>query len=285
MGSPSGDGGSGDQAAEQARIRSEQDKAIAELNALFGVDSSGGSPSYMQVAATPGEARDYALDPKNIYSGAPTPDKYQAAIVPGNGVKTINGVDYYPDGTARNSAAGLHRAEAEANKAKREASYRTLGNDVMAARMPQLDKQREQAARLLKDQLARTGQVGGSLALDQGAEITDNYGRGVLDMENQKEAAINTGRAQDEQTRIDLITRIRAGMDQGSALASAASQTQSNIAQTRDSALAQNMQDYFSGMGYLYGQNQQQNAYQQRMKQLGVSGPSASNGTVSATGG
>ena len=258
MGSKSG-GGSDAQAAEQQRIRAEQDRAIAELNALFGV----GDPNAAGVSlpAAPGgilgrralKAEQSGVDPRTPAQRAADVEKRRALL--------------------------------DANKAKREENYRTLGNDVMAARMPQLVKQRDQAERMLKDQLARTGQVGGSLALDQGAELTDNYGRGVLDMENQKEAAINTSRAQDEQTRIDLISRIRGGMDQGSALASATSQTQSNIAQTRDSALAQNLQDYFSGMGYLYGQNQQQNAYQQRLKQLGVSAPSASNGTVSATGG
>jgi len=266
MGSKTG-GGSDAQAAEQQRIRAEQDRAISELNALFGVGDPKAAGVNTVAASLP------AASNSTLGRFASTASQMSASLAD-------------PRTPAQRAAdVEKRRALLDANKAKREENYRTLGNDVMAARMPQLVKQRDQAERMLKDQLARNGQVGGSLALDQGAELTDNYGRGVLDMENQKEAAINTSRAQDEQTRIDLISRIRGGMDQGSALASAASQTQSNIAQTRDSALAQNLQDYFSGMGYLYGQNQQQNAYQQRMKQLGVSAPSASNGTVSATGG
>ena len=109
-----------------------------------------------------------------------------------------------------------------------------------------------------------------------------NYQKGIADVANTKLATVNNARAADEQSRIDLIGRIRAGMDQASAINSASSQLQSNIAQGMDSGLAKTMQDYFGGMGYLNQQNQYQKQYQNTYRSPVGFNARASNGTLGA---
>lgn len=181
----------------------------------------------------------------------------------------------------RKAIAAVNRVFADT--ARRDANYSTAGNDILNLKMPQLEKQRTGAARMLKFALARNGQTGGSVALDQGAELTDNYQRGVLDLQNERQRAINTMRASDDESRINLIGQIRAGMSQATALQAAQAKTNSAINQARDSALAQSVQDYFGGMSYLNQQAQQQRGYDERMARLRSAMPSASNGTIART--
>lgn len=265
MGSNAG-GGSDAQLQEQRRITAEQDSAIRALNQIFGVGDSNALVDRSQFATykTPLTG---ALGRSLGKMGMSRPMASETSF----------------DQSGYDSALAAKTAELAGVKAQRESNYETAGQDILNFKTPQLDKQREKAERNLRFQLARTGQTGGSLAQDQKYELNDNYSRGLADLTNQKEAAVNTARAADEQTRIDLINRIRSGMDQASAVASANAQTTSNIDSARDSALGQSLQDYFSGMGYLYGQNQQQQAYNNRLKQLTQGTATADNGTITRT--
>ena len=142
--------------------------------------------------------------------------------------------------------------------------YDTVSNDAFNFHRQRLDDDRDQAERSLRFQLARQGQFGGSLDVDQNSELSKGYNNGLVDARNMADAARNDASARDDQTRIDLINRINAGMDAGSAIASANSQMQSNINQARDNALSQSLGDAFGNVALL----KKQWDYQQGMDDI-----------------
>ena len=157
--------------------------------------------------------------------------------------------------------------------------YDTVSNDTFNFHKQRLDDARDQAERSLRFQLARQGQFGGSLDIDQNSELSKGYNNGLLDVRNMADAARHDAMARDDQTRIDLINRINAGMDEGSAIASANSQMQSNINQARDNALSQSMGDAFGNVALLkrqwdmqQGMNEIKNLYPNYFPQNGNNG-------------
>ena len=159
--------------------------------------------------------------------------------------------------------------------------YDTVSNDTYNFHKQRLDDSRDLAERSLRFQLARQGQFGGSLDIDQNSELSKGYNNGLVDTKNLADAARNEAMARDEQTRIDLINRINAGMDEASAISSANSQMQSNIAQARDNALSQSLGDAFGNVAllknrwdYQQGMSDIQNRYSNYFT------PSGNNGTV-----
>ena len=157
--------------------------------------------------------------------------------------------------------------------------YDTVSNDTYNFHKQRLDDSRDLAERSLRFQLARQGQFGGSLDIDQNSELSKGYNNGLVDTKNLADAARNEAIARDDQTRIDLINRINAGMDEASAISSANSQMQSNIAQARDNALSQSLGDAFGNVAllknqwdYQQGMNQVQSQYPNYFKQTGNNG-------------
>ena len=157
--------------------------------------------------------------------------------------------------------------------------YDTVGNDTFNYHAQRLNDSRDQAERSLRFQLARQGQFGGSLDVDQNSELAKGYNNGLMDARNLSDAARNDAMARDDQTRIDLINRVNAGMDEGSALASASSQMQSNINQARDQALSQSLGDAFGNVAllkkqwdYQQGMNEIRNQYPNYFTQGGNNG-------------
>ena len=180
---------------------------------------------------------------------------------------------------AYNTALTAYQRGAAARS--RNQLYDTVSNDTYNFHKQRLDDSRDQAERYLRFQLARQGQFGGSLDIDQNSELSKGYNNGLVDAKNLADAARNDALARDEQTRIDLINRINAGMDEASAISSANSQMQSNIAQARDNALSQSLGDAFGNVALLKNQWD----YQQGMSDIqnrysNYFTPSGNNGTV-----
>jgi hypothetical protein len=263
MGSSSGGGDGG--AAQAAQIKAEQDKSISELNKLFGVADTK-SPTVVD--------RSKFYDEQTLRNMANV-DRLNAT---GNGHHELSYTPIFQQ-EAYDKAVAAANNENALTKSMRESFYQKAGNDVFNLKKESLDKSKLNADRELKFQLARTGNFGGSNQIDQGNNVTDNYQRGLLDIGNLQQSTINNARANDETSRVDLIGRVRAGMNQADALNSAASQQQSNLAQARDNALAQTVTDYFGGMKYLQGQNQYQQDFATAQKKYGTQAK-AFNGTV-----
>lgn len=265
MGSSSGGGDGG--AAQAAQIKLEQDKSINELNKLFGVADTK-SP--------------INIDKSKFYDEKTLRDMARVEQLKAHGFKNPS-LGYTPvfQQDAYDKAVAAANNENALTKSMRESFYQNAGNDVFNLKKESLDRNKLNADRELKFQLARTGNFGGSNQIDQNNEINNNYQRGLLDIGNLQQSTINNARANDETSRVDLIGRVRAGMNQSDALNSAASQQQSNLAQARDNAISQTVTDYFGGMKYLQGQNQYQQDFAAAQKKYGTQAK-AFNGTVGA---
>lgn len=253
-GKSSGDNG----LAEQQRIKAEQDKAIARLNSLFG-------------AADPTQLVD-----RNTFINPEYSQLKQAAAARGG---TVEGDGSEFDQQGYDAAIKKAQDENAAIKAARNALYQNLGNDVFNAKIPTLKDQYQRAGSDLAINLARNGQRGGSLAVMQNSELGNNYNKGLVDLGNLRQSTINNAKAADETSRLDLIGRIRAGMNQADAVNSASEQQRSNLAKAQDNALAQTVTDYFSGMKYLQQQDQYQKDLNAGLKRFNVN-PASYSGTI-----
>lgn len=253
-GKSSGDNG----LAEQQRIKVEQDKAIARLNSLFG-------------AADPTQLVD-----RNAFINPEYSQLQQAAAARGG---TVEGDGSEFDQQGYDAAIKKAEHDNAITKALRNALYQNVGNDVFNAKLPTLKDQYQRAGSDLAINLARSGQRGGSLAVMQNSELGSNYNKGLVDLSNLRQSTINNAKAADETSRLDLIGRIRAGMNQADAVNSASEQQRSNLAMAQDNALAQTVTDYFSGMKYLQQQDQYQKDLNAGLKRFNVN-PASYSGTI-----
>lgn len=177
---------------------------------------------------------------------------------------------------------GVRGSNAAQKKAEREAQYSTVRDDVIKYHRPDLDRQKADAERALKFSLASRGLTGGSAEVDQGADLQDRYLRGVLALTNKGDAAANEMRGADSRTRLDMIGRINAGADAGTALSSSVNEMAANANAARDAALGQGVGSFFDDMlflqraksDYLSGQQLQQSLSQYFTPKTSTSGSS-----------
>ncbi len=146
----------------------------------------------------------------------------------------------------------------DAAKAQREQLYSTVGTDTRNYFSNQLEEDRAAARRALDFQKARMGVAGSSQGIDMDNEFQKRYDRGLLDIGNRADTAASGMRTSDEQARLGLISKITAGLDQGSAVNSALSQLQTNSENARNQAMAGRMANVFSDLisGFNNGQTQ-----------------------------
>lgn len=156
---------------------------------------------------------------------------------------------------AVNRLFGIGNDEA---KAQRDQLYSTVGSDTRNYFASQLEEDREAARRALDFQKARTGVAGSSQGIDMDTEFQKRYDRGLLDIGNRADSAAAGMRTSDEQARLGLISKITAGLDQGSAVSSALSQLQTNAENARNQAMAGRMANVFADLigGFNAGQGQ-----------------------------
>lgn len=146
---------------------------------------------------------------------------------------------------------GIRGANANANRAARDAIYGTVRNDVINNFMPDLNKQKADSERETKFSLASRGLTGGSVDVDQNQELQDRYLKGILAVTNKGDAAANDIRSSDSKTRLDMIARINAGADANTAVSSAVNEMTANANTARDSAVGQNLNSFFDDMIFL----------------------------------
>lgn len=142
-------------------------------------------------------------------------------------------------------------------KAQRESIYSTTRDDTRNYYAKQLEEDKSSAARELNFAKARAGTVGSSQGIDLNTEFQRRYDRGILDVANRADSAASGMRSSDEQARLGLISKIVAGMDQGSAISSAIGQLQTNAETSRQNAMAGRMANVFSDLFGAYNASQQ----------------------------
>lgn len=255
-----GGGGGGDdgiserEAARQARI----DAATKAVNELFGIgprtamSPTGEKRLTGYTMTTPGDEFTPAT------SRTVTPQEYETAQRTMTG--RVMGIPVYGSGATyspiyENIMTEKPTAAAAAADA-RARMYDTVRGDTRNFYSQQLNDDREKAAREMRFRLARAGTAGSSQAIDMGRDFTKANDRGLLDVANRADSAASNVRSSDEQSRLGLISKIVAGMDQGSAMSSALSQLQTNADIERQNSMAGRMENMFADLFGTYNNGQ-----------------------------
>lgn len=134
----------------------------------------------------------------------------------------------------------------------REQTYADVRQGTIDVNQKKLNEDRVSANRALKFALLRSGNEGGSLNIDEGAKAQKAYDKGALDITNQADAAALGAKTSDEKARLDLLSRVDAGMDQGSALAGAENALQTNADHALAGARGATIGNAFDNAGLLY---------------------------------
>jgi len=250
-----GGGGGGDDGYAQKQQQTENKKAAARnaLNAAFGI-----APTVAPSSAdfqVPNQRKSWNFNPLQGF----VPDsltKYNPA-----GEWTGGGTDpgMSTDPTSYGGAMGGYQrdlAEAAKNKTARDTLYSTVRDNAFTAGKRGFDERKTNAARDNKFALFAQGLQGGSVDVDQNALIDRTYKQGLLDLGGKADAARTDLRNSDEQSRLQLLQSIDAGMDQSSALSSALGQLQVNSEKAYSNAQGTNIGDLFGDAGLLYTKSQ-----------------------------
>lgn len=150
-----------------------------------------------------------------------------------------------------NTARGYDPSRAKQNRLGRESLYGTVRSDVIKNFMRDLFEQHRNAGRQRVFSLADRGLTGGSVDIDTGQELQNRLNKGTLAVANKGDAAANEMRSMDGRTRLDILSRIQAGADAGTAMNSAVAEMGNNLNRARDSALGNNLNDFFGDLMFL----------------------------------
>jgi hypothetical protein len=142
--------------------------------------------------------------------------------------------------------------EAYANKIAHEGRLDTQRSDAMAFLTDRLDRIRTYDVEAVNRANRGRGASGGYDGLESQRRMLERYNDTVLDLGNRSDIMVNEARSADEQSRINLINSIRAGMDVQSASAGAANALSNNIDNAYGQAKATQLGDVFGDIRDLY---------------------------------
>lgn len=129
---------------------------------------------------------------------------------------------------------------------------RDIADFVSATRsklMEDLNRQNTDAARELKFSLARGGLSGGSVNVDQNRRLTDEFNRGLINVEGRAQGAGAQLEAADQDSRARLIQLATSGLDATTAASQAAAGLRSNFENARSQAFGEQLGDQFATIG------------------------------------
>ena len=163
--------------------------------------------------------------------------------------------------------AAQDAATAEAQRQSRISTNVSAINSAYAGREPQyvdytkalqtkygteLNRQQDIAQRDLKFANAKTGNTGGSVAIDSGTELNREATAGALSSEQQAQGGAAKLRAADEQSRLGMISVAQSGSDIGNAATQTASALKANLENAQADATPQALGDAFANTAKIY---------------------------------
>lgn len=115
------------------------------------------------------------------------------------------------------------------NSPQRAADISDFVNATRTYYQQDLDRQKANADRGLKFALAKSGLTGGSTQVDQQRVLGDDYGRGLLQVEQKAQGAGASLSAADQDARSRLISLATSGLDATTAAQQSAAAMRSNL--------------------------------------------------------
>lgn len=137
---------------------------------------------------------------------------------------------------------------------------REIGDYLGATRqfyMNDLNRQKGETDRSLKFAMARSGQTGGKVAIDNAARVGQDYNRGVIESDRRAQSAAADLRSQDEGSRLGLIQMAQSGLDATTGSSRALSALQNNLQAGRATSTAQGLGDAFGTFANLFKRSQE----------------------------
>lgn len=215
-------GGGGDPGAEARRQEEERQARIkaaeAEINAIFN---------------------------NKVKMTREVPNPSQDGWIVGDLVRKMNPTvteTYWVDGDPANSRDKLY------------ADQRTAVYDLNKR---EVDRQAAEAERLNRFGLARTGLLGGSVNVDSVADLDRRTNEGLMRAGGIAQAAADELKANDERTRISLISTAQSGIDTGAAAQQALSGLEANARQASGARVGATVGSLFNDLSQAYLFNQQ----------------------------
>jgi hypothetical protein len=126
-------------------------------------------------------------------------------------------------------ASTQNRVNQVFNSPQRQADINDFVNATRTYYQQDLDRQKGNADRGLKFALAKSGLTGGSTQVDQQRVLGDDYGRGLLQVEQKAQGAGASLSAADQDARSRLISLATSGLDATTAAQQAGAAMRSNL--------------------------------------------------------
>lgn len=136
--------------------------------------------------------------------------------------------------------------------AGREGQYADFLDALRSYYTSDLNRQQQDASRQLKFALARSGLTGGSQAAYAGKELAREANRGAITAEQRAQKALASLRAQDEQSRLAMISLAQSGQNIGDAATQTANALRANINAAQSEGLASGLGDVFGNTAATY---------------------------------
>jgi hypothetical protein len=114
------------------------------------------------------------------------------------------------------------------------------------------NKQKGIADRNLRFSMARGGLTGGSASNDANRNLGEEYQKALLTADQKAQGAYSDLQGQDEQTRLNLLSMVRSGLDTTTAGQRAGALMQSNAASAQSNALTNGLGDVFGSTAQIY---------------------------------
>jgi hypothetical protein len=152
-------------------------------------------------------------------------------------------------------AASTGRINQIFNDPARQGQYDQLVRDTQQFYQRDLDRQKGDTDRQLKFALARGGQTGGSVSIDQNKQVGEDYLRGVLEANRRAQGAGADLRQADEQARSNLLAMAQSGLDATTASSQAAASMRNNLLSGQSGATAQGLGNMFGSMSDVFRQS------------------------------
>lgn len=250
--SSGGGGGSKSQERKAAAEEAARAQAREAVNRIFGIGSDEPAPIAPNM-------EDFAIQPSGVSVNG-LPGSYGVVN------NTITGTGSYGFGHLNRGlpqekkydmakyTAALNAFKDKQSKYKttkqrgdeRARQYRDTGDAVYNFNVKELDRNATREGRNLRFELARRGQTGGSNDIDQNQLFGELYDRGKLQARTAGDSASARLKAEDEQTRLNLINSINAGSDASTAISGANRALQNNLETVRSNALGEGIGNVFN---------------------------------------
>lgn len=140
---------------------------------------------------------------------------------------------------------------------ERQAQYAQFLESARKLYGDELMKKQKENSQQLKFALARSGQTGGSTAVDQGTKLGEAFQKGTIEAERMAQGDTAGLRQADEEARLRLIGLSQGGLDATTGINNAQSALLSNLQSGNASRNVKGVSDVFSSFADIYKKSQE----------------------------